>query len=503
METGPGDGASILNLPHDTEARTLLAWLGILSGVPQLHEQPLRSYEKTVMAGGRGAGSDAPRKPPAEPFRCTCGRLHLGGTGGKRKVNSSERREARYQRRKARRQQKAQEAGGASFDEVMSFGNLCKAGKACCNGARWKTSTINFETNLLAESLKTYETLQNGTRKFRGFQSFTTIEHGKERNIDALPIQERAIQKCLCSNLLTRAYSRSFIYDNGASLADKGMDFQLKRLKKHLQDHYRKFGTEGGIYQFDFKGYFASLPHDEIKRRARAKIMDDRLYSLFCQFVDDFQRMKTADKTAERKRGVGLGSEISQIIALDYASPIDHYVKDVRGIHGYGRYMDDGHAISNSLEELRDIDRCLHKMAEEMGIALSEKKCRITPFRHHSFKFLKMRITLGEGGKVTMKLNRSSIKAMRRKMKVFRKWLDEGKLSAEDIFQSYQSWRAHALRCNSYDTLRTMDERFVRLFEAELMARRKKFKCTMKATKTEAGWIYRRHGSVREEETAA
>lgn len=418
-------------------------------------------------------------------------------------MNSSERREARYQRRKARRQQKAQEAGGASFDEVMSFGNLCKAGKACCNGARWKTSTINFETNLLAESLKTYETLQNGTRKFRGFQSFTTIEHGKERNIDALPIQERAIQKCLCSNLLTRAYSRSFIYDNGARLADKGMDFQLKRLKKHLQDRYRKFGTEGGIYQFDFKGYFASLPHDEIKRRARAKIMDDRLYALFCQFVDDFQRMKTADKTAERKRGVGLGSEISQIIALDYASPIDHYVKDVRGIHGYGRYMDDGYAISNSLEELRDIDRCLHKMAEEMGIALSEKKCRITPFRHHSFKFLKMRITLGEGGKVTMKLNRSSIKAMRRKMKVFRKWLDEGKLSAEDIFQSYQSWRAHALRCNSYDTLRTMDERFVRLFEAELMARRKKFKCTMKATKTEAGWIYRRHGSVREEEAAA
>ncbi len=50
--------------------------------------------------------------------------------------------------------------------------------------------------------------------------------------------------------------------------------------------------------------------------------------------------------------------------------------------------------------------------------------------------------------------------------------------------------------------MRAMDERFVRLFEAELTARKKKFKCTMKATKTEAGWIYRRHGSVREEETA-
>lgn len=149
-------------------------------------------------------------------------------------MNSEERHELRYQRRKARRQSKLQEQNGASFDEVMSFENLCKAGKASCNGARWKTSTIHFENNLLAESLHSYEILQNGNRKFKGFRSFKTIEHGKERNIDALPIQERAMQKCLCSNFLTRAYSRSFVYDNGASLATKGMDFSLKRLKKHL-----------------------------------------------------------------------------------------------------------------------------------------------------------------------------------------------------------------------------------------------------------------------------
>lgn len=395
---------------------------------------------------------------------------------------------------------KAQEAGGKSFEEVLSFVNLCRAGKECCNGARWKTSTINFETNLLAECLKTYNTLHEGTRKFQGFRSFSTIEHGKRRDIDALPIQERATQKCLCKNLLTRAYSRSFIYDNSASLAERGMDFQLKRLKKHLHDHYRKYGTAGGIYQFDFKGYFGSLPHDKIKERARAKIMDDRLYTLFCDFVDDFQKMKTADKTAEYKRGVGLGSEISQIIALDYASPIDHYVKDVRSIHGYGRYMDDGYVISGSLDELWDIKRNLYRLAEELGIAMSDKKNIITPFRHHSFTFLKIRVTLEESGKVTMKLSRKSIKAMRRKLHIFRQWVDEGKLNPEDVFQSYQSWRAHAKRCNSYDTLRAMDERFTTLFEPELAARKKAFRCTMKATKTAAGWIYRKRGLPGEEE---
>ena len=158
-------------------------------------------------------------------------------------MNSQERHEARYQRRKARREQRAREAGGASFEEVMSFGNICKAGKSCCDGARWKTYTINFETNLLGEAQATYDTLHYGKRVFKGFHSFATVEHGKVRNIDALPIQERAIQKCLCKNLLTEVYSRSFIYDNSASLKDRGMDFQLRRLRKHLQDHYRRYGV--------------------------------------------------------------------------------------------------------------------------------------------------------------------------------------------------------------------------------------------------------------------
>lgn len=416
-------------------------------------------------------------------------------------MNSQERHEARYQRRKARREQKAREAGGTRFEEVMSFKNLCAAGKACCNGARWKTSTINFETNLLGEVQKTYDNLYNGTRVFNGFHSFSTVEHGKLRNIDALPIQERTIQKCLCENLLVPIFSRSFIYDNCASLKAKGMDFQLKRLRKHLRDHYRKYGTAGGIYQFDFKNYFGSLPHEEIKRRARKKIMDERLYRLFCDFVDDFRMMKTADKTA--CRGVGLGSEVSQIIALDYANPIDHYVKDVRGIHGYGRYMDDGYIISPSLAELADIKRCLYALAADMGIAMSDKKNIITPFRHHSFTFLKMRVRLTEGGKVVMKLSRKSIHSIRRKMDIFRRWLDEGRMGPEDVFQSYQSWRAHAKRCNSYDTLRALDERFTRMFAAELAERRKPFPCTMKATRTEAGWIYRRHGAVNEEEMCA
>jgi len=406
-------------------------------------------------------------------------------------MNSVERHEARYQRRKARREAKAQAAGGKTFEEVFSFGNLCKAGKKCCDGVRWKTSTINFENNLLSECNKIQKDLFNHTRNFKGFHSFVTIEHGKARQIDALPIAERTAQKCLCSNLLTKAYSRSFIYDNAASLENKGMDFAIKRLRGHLQHHFRVYGTEGGIYQFDFKGYFRSLPHDEIKKRARQKIKDDRIYELLCEYIDDFKLMQGFDADSDCMRGVGLGSEISQIIALDYANPIDHYIKDVRRIKGYGRYMDDGYIISHDLNELEDIKKSLYRIADELGIQMSDKKNVITPFKHHSFTFLKMRFSLNDNGKVTNKLGRVSIRSIRRKLDIFRTWVDTGRMLPEDAFQFYQSWRAHARRCNSYHTLRAMDARFAKLFAYELSQRKKKFPCTLKAIKTINGWKYR------------
>ena len=118
-------------------------------------------------------------------------------------MNSQERHEARYQRRKARREQRAREAGGASFEEVMSFGNICKAGKSCCDGARWKTSTINFETNLLGEAQATYDTLHYGKRVFQSYQSWRA--HAKRCNsYDTLRAMDERFTRMFAEELAGR-----------------------------------------------------------------------------------------------------------------------------------------------------------------------------------------------------------------------------------------------------------------------------------------------------------
>lgn len=69
-------------------------------------------------------------------------------------MTSEERREARYQRRKAKRDEarlrRSKECG--DFDEVFSFRHLYLSGKKCCKGVYWKTqlsgiSAISFRSS--------------------------------------------------------------------------------------------------------------------------------------------------------------------------------------------------------------------------------------------------------------------------------------------------------------------------------------------------------------------
>lgn len=406
-------------------------------------------------------------------------------------MTSEQRRENRYLRRKEKRNKKAQPLCDKTFEDVFTFENMYDASKSCCTGVRWKSSTINFETTLLTQTETLQRHILDEKYYFAGFKHFKTMEHGKERDINALDIHDRAVQKCYCDQLMTEAYSRSYILDNSASLKNRGMDFTLKRLKTHLAQHYRKHGIEGGIYQFDFKGYFASIPHEQAKERLRKNISDVKLQEIGCQLIDDFQLMENVEHDYDNPRGVGLGSQVSQNIALDYASVLDHYIKDELGIKGYARYMDDGYVISESLEQLELIRKKVREIVNSIGLSINEKKNIITPFKGHSFHFIKMRVRLEPSGKIVMKLGRKSIKAIRRKLKIFRKWVDENKMSPEDAFISYQSWRSHALRCNSYRTLHAMDKYFITLFEKELSEYDKKFKCTFDAKwDYEIGWVY-------------
>lgn len=372
-------------------------------------------------------------------------------------MNSEERREARYQRRKKAREQKIIDRAAAcgDFSTVFSFGNLYKYGRQCCRGVRWKSSTQRYEANIITNTEKLAAELAADRYKSRGFIEFGIYERGHYRWIRSVHISERAVQKTLCDEVLLPVFSPTFIYDNGACLRGKGMDFALDRLEAQLHRHYRKHGTKGGVLQWDLSGFFDSIPHAPLMEAGRRRIREERIEKIFQMFIDAFGPV-----------GMGLGSQVSQVCALLTASPLDHLFKDEMRIKGYGRYMDDGYAISEDMDYLKECLRRLRESAERLGLKLNEKKTKIVKLTR-GFTFLKMRFLLTETGAVVRRLGRKTITAMRRKLKKFHKWYSAGKMPLEDILTSYQSWRGHALRARSYRTRKSMDELFASLFGRE------------------------------------
>lgn len=254
------------------------------------------------------------------------------------------------------------------------------------------------------------------------------------------------------NNALVPLFSAAFVYDNAASLKGKGIDFAMDRLTCHLQRYYRKHGTDGWALVFDFSDYFNSAPHAPIYAESERRIRDERVQKLACGLMEDFG-----------ERGFGLGSQVSQIDALMLPNRLDHFIKEQLHIEGYGRYMDDGYLIHESRDYLQECLKQIRAVCADLGIRMNEKKTRIVKLQE--LHFLKTRFYLTETGKVRRKMCRKSARRMRRKLKTFRRWMEEGRMTEEDIRTAYESWRGHMRRGNSYRVLRRMDRFYKRLME--------------------------------------
>ena len=369
-------------------------------------------------------------------------------------MTSEERKEGRYQRRCARREAKrrARSEACGSFEQVFSYENLYKAGLACCKGVRWKCSTQRYLASLSENTARTRKALMDGTWKTMGFHEFDIMERGKLRHIRSVHISERVVQRCLCDNALVPLFSSAFIYDNAASLKGKGIDFAMDRMNRHLQRHYRKHGMQGGILVFDFTDYFNSAPQEPIHRENRRRLYDERVRERAESFMADFG-----------ERGFGLGSQVSQIDALMLGNGLDHFIKEQLHIRGYGRYMDDGYLICEDVRYLEECAARIRQYCAGIGLQLSERKTRILPIRQ-GVRFLKTKFKLTQTGGVIRKVQRKSTRKMRQKLRKFRRWVDDGRMTEEDVRTSYESWKGHMRRGNSWKVLRKTDKLYRKLF---------------------------------------
>mgnify|MGYP006990139883 CR=1 FL=1 len=130
-----------------------------------------------------------------------------------------------HQRRKAQREQRKTERARAvgGLSRVFTFNAMFKNGKRCCNGVRWKNSVQRFELHLFSETAKRRRELFAHKWMPGKYVHFQIHERGKVRPISAPKIQDRQVHKTLTRGALMPLYLPDMIYENGASLPDKGL----------------------------------------------------------------------------------------------------------------------------------------------------------------------------------------------------------------------------------------------------------------------------------------
>lgn len=349
------------------------------------------------------------------------------------------------------------------------------AGSKAMKGSPFKYGTQLFEMNHLLRTAQIQRDLMNGTYQPGPGQKFIIRERGKTRFITSNTMVDKTINHLICDEVLSPSIKKYLIYDNGASQTGKGVSFHRKRFEAHLHKYYNTYGTnEGYALLVDFSGYYANIPHDrciEVLRYFLEKELDDpdelqvteelikRIFRTFEMDVSRFSDEEVAEMyrtkvdpmmnvsadpatlTGEKllRKGVDIGNQTSQDIGIVYPHRVDNYVKIVRGVKNYGRYTDDFYVFHPDKIYLRELLDGIRTIAEEYGLIINERKTRIVklskPFRH-----LQICYALTDTGRVIRKINPKSVTRERRKLKKYKKKLDEGVMSYEDVENAFKSW---------------------------------------------------------------
>ena len=378
-------------------------------------------------------------------------------------MTSEQRREMRYHRRTVRRETKRLEYKQPfdTLDAVTDMNHLRRAARLSRKGVGKKASVQKYFVNELYNETVTRNKILRGEDIREGFIEFDIRERGHARHIKAMHFRERVVQRAICDFALVPVLTRSLVHDNGASLKGKGIHFAIYRVRDMLRRYYRKHGDFGGyVWQADFTRYFDNIRHEDVWRMLDGHFDCEPLKALAWSFVEAF-----GDSS------IGIGSQVSQIIAVAYANRADHWIKEVPRVGNSCRYMDDSLAIDGSKARLTAAGAGMRALWGTLGIITNERKTHVIPLR--KFTFLKVRFQSLPGGRVMMKPCRKSFTRMRRHLSAFKTFAVRGEMNLSQVMCAYQSWYGYQKHFDCRRALWNMDKYFFSLFGVRVPHRKK------------------------------
>lgn len=220
-------------------------------------------------------------------------------------------------------------------------------------------------------------------------------------------------------------------------------------MKVHFRKAYLRYGPNAVAYVFDIHDFFGSTPHGVAKHIIDKHIRDKWARIMVEDVIDSFGPDK----------GIGLGSEISQLVELSMLDGLDHYIKEELHIKYYERYMDDFVIIGDDREQIKRYANLIKERLRDIGLALNTKKSRLVPLKK-GFRWLGFYYRLTNTGRTLVILPNDKIKRMKRKLKKKLGLVKTGKITLESFKQGFKDWLSYANFGDNKDTIRRVGRYF-------------------------------------------
>ena len=337
------------------------------------------------------------------------------------------------------------------FEKVIDFENLYKAFRRARRGKGYKRSSARFDLAALDGIHILAEQLRNKTYRISEYNEFKVYEP-KERMIQTTSFKEKVIQHSLCDNVIIPKLQRVFILDNCAGQKGKGTLFGLDRLSEQMVQFYEKYGFDGYILKCDIRKFFYSIPHEPLKDVVHYHFADPDICWLVDLFIDSTEG-----------KGIPLGNQINQGLALLYLDGMDKLIKYELGIEYYGRYMDDFYLIHPNKAYLQHCLEVITAYLETLELTLNGKT-QIFPFKN-GVSYLGFHTYIAKDGVPVRKLKNQNKRNAQKKFIRMANLVANGTLPRKAFDASYQSWKNHISHGNCRGLEKTMDRRIAAIVE--------------------------------------
>jgi RNA-directed DNA polymerase len=190
-------------------------------------------------------------------------------------------------------------------------------------------------------------------------------------------VRDRVVQASIV-NVIEPIFERDFAEHSYGFRPGRGCKDALRRVDELLKAGYVH------VVDADLKGYFDSIPHDQLMERLKAKIADGSVLQLIESFLT--AQVMEAASTWTPMQGAPQGAVLSPLLSNIYLDPLDHQMAEA----GYEmvRYADDFVILCRTAEDASRALELVRQWTSENGLTLHPTKTKVIDSQETGFDFL-------------------------------------------------------------------------------------------------------------------